>query len=279
MGQGADTVVWIAYTDFVTALALIFLVLAAVLAFVAVSGPAAVDGHVRNAEGAPIDDCEINLDAGEFTRFTRSDRQGIFEFLVRDLAEPNTIEVTARCIDYHEKRVSIEVEPGKTALVTIEVGRRNGPSGPAKSDGNGDIRVIRLPGDLLFELDQYVLTPKGIALLTTLGRDFFPKLTPGTVLAVQGHTDDLRFLPGSGKDNWTLSGERAAAAARVMIDSTDFLPCNIVIMGFGPSRPLIPIDSVNDPPDTIREKRAENRRIVFRFLKGGDVAGDIVGAC
>lgn len=282
--QDADAVVWIAYTDFVTALALIFLAVAAVLAFTASSGPAVVDGHVRNAEGAPIDDCEINLDADRFTRFARSNQQGVFVFLVRDLAEPKTIEITARCTAYDEKTVYAEVEPGKSDTLTIEVGRRRDPADAAGPDVPGDevddpISVVTLAGDRTFERNEYVLTPGGIAALTELGRSFYRRMEPGNVLAIQGHTDDQPFPPGSGKNNWILSGERAAAAARIMIDSAGLLPCNIVIMGFGPSRPSVRIDSLNDPLDIKREKRAENRRIVFRLLEGGDVGGDTLGAC
>src|SRR5207248_1064141 len=118
-----------------------------------------------------------------------------------------------------------------------------------------------------------------IAMLQQLGKRLKSQLASDEVIAVQGHTDDLSFQVGASKDNWVLSGERAAAAARVLTDSAfgvGIPECQVAIMGFGPSRPVDAVTS-SDSREARQLKRARNRRIEFRRLRGADIIGGHCG--
>ena len=71
------------------------------------------------------------------------------------------------------------------------------------------------------------------------------KSKTGALLVIT-HTDDLAFEdkddPNSPDFNWTLSAQRAAAAARFLIEVDPEYRCRVVAMGFGPSRPREPVD-------------------------------------
>ena len=102
------------------------------------------------------------------------------------------------------------------------------------------------------------------------------------VLAILGHTDDLAFEdkddPNSPDFNWTLSAQRAAAAAQFLIEKYPEYKCRIVPMGFGPSRPLEPVHSADDDA-TRRRKREVNRRLEFRVLNGSDLSASRPADC
>jgi flagellar motor protein MotB len=137
------------------------------------------------------------------------------------------------------------------------------------------VSVDTLPGDALFESNQYVLKSEAIDTLVRLGTQLKAKLASDEIIAVQGHTDDLPYPTGSDKDNWMLSGERAAAAAKVLTDAqfgVGIPACQVSIMGFGPSRPAEVVLSTDDRNERAR-KRSHNRRIEFRRLKGTDISG------
>ena len=104
-------------------------------------------------------------------------------------------------------------------------------------------------------------------------------LRPGEAIIVQGHTDDLPIPARYGKDNWVLSGERAAAAANVLRDSVGIPLCQVAIMGFGPARPrpgqrVTWADSETEAQRA--QKRAQNRRIELHRVAGTDLIG---GTC
>lgn len=196
-------------------------------------------------------------------RQVRSDTGGQFGFRVDSLREALNIGITAECEGYDSYSQIVTVTPGDTTHVAVALAE-------AKV-----VRVDTLPGDALFGSSDYTLQPAAIDMLVKLGSRLKAELATGDVIAVQGHTDDLPFQQGAVKDNWVLSGERAAAAAKVLTDpryGVGISRCQVVIMGFGPSRPADPV--LRDDSKTLRAlKRAKNRRIEFRMLHGAGIVG------
>jgi chemotaxis protein MotB len=75
------------------------------------------------------------------------------------------------------------------------------------------IEIIDKANFSMFRLGTAELDDRAIALLNEVSKSL--KGLPNKV-AVRGHTDSLGFAPDSGRNNWTLSTERADATRRVM---------------------------------------------------------------
>jgi chemotaxis protein MotB len=107
--------------------------------------------------------------------------------------------------------------------------------------------------DLLFDLSSSSLKRPLIKVLEGIA----PMLTrTGYRLRIQGHTDARPFPAGSGRNNWTLSFERADQARRVL-ESKGFPDQKLVgVFAHGSSAPL-------DPSDP---KAAANRRLSILAL-------------
>lgn len=265
-GIGDDDTPWIAYTDFFTSLTIVFFLLS-LLAFQDARAGILV-GNVKDGRtDRPIAGCPVavrNLDEGGTPRTYRTEEDGSFRSNFPGLRRPATMEVSVSCPNFPEVLYDTAVvAAGKVASVSFLFTTR------------GAITVTTVEGDALFETGQYVLRPEARALLDSIGRRLVAQLGDGEVLAIQGHTDDVPFPIESDRDNWMLSAERAAAAARFLIQEVGFSECQIVIMGFGPSRPRQGHQLADgDPPSVIAEKRRLNRRIEFRILSGGSIYGE-----
>jgi chemotaxis protein MotB len=107
--------------------------------------------------------------------------------------------------------------------------------------------------DLLFDLSSSALKRPLIQVLEGIA----PVLTrTGYRLRIQGHTDARPFPTGSGRNNWSLSFERADQARRVL-ESKGFPDQRLVgVFAHGASAPL-------DPKDP---KAAGNRRLSILAL-------------
>jgi chemotaxis protein MotB len=84
-------------------------------------------------------------------------------------------------------------------------------------------------------------------------------------LSLRGHTDSLPFAPGSGRDNWRLSADRANATRQALV-AAGLEPARVAeVVGRADAEPLLP-----DRPDDPR-----NRRISIVLLRGtgGEPAG------
>ena len=299
--ESHDTVGWIAYADFVTALAFVFVALFVILIAKSSSGVTIVEGDIKNAEEDPVSDCEVTLDIiqPDTTRFTRSNREGGFNFVVGDLKEATESKVTARCPGYDSVSAEVTLASGQRHQVPLEVGSRisgqecytpicwgkKTDSLEAIIQGREGIAIENIPGSALFPRDRYELTPEGEESMRDLAerledRELLSDTTK--VLAILGHTDDLAFEdkddPNSPDFNWTLSAQRAAAAAQFLIGVNPEYKCRIVPMGFGPSRPLQPVDR-RDNGATQRRKREVNRRLEFRVLNGSDLSASRPADC
>jgi chemotaxis protein MotB len=79
-----------------------------------------------------------------------------------------------------------------------------------KQTGDGTlIQIAEGQDDLLFDLSSSDLKPPLVKLLAALG----PELAKlGQPVEIHGHTDGRPFAPGAGRNNWSLSFERAERA-------------------------------------------------------------------
>ena len=90
---------------------------------------------------------------------------------------------------------------------------------------------------MLFDTASARLKPAMVEFLEVLG----PMLAARTeTIELHGHTDATPFLPGTGRTNWELSSERAAAARKI-IEAGGVAPERIVgVLGRGAATPLDP---------------------------------------
>lgn len=255
-----DATIWIGYADFLSTLTILFFVL--FVGFAAKVVPAGVGvliGDVRDARtNNPIAGCAVTVGA---TRSTVSDSLGRFEMRMDSLQHALNIGLGVTCGDNHGDYTDVvSIAPRDTTLHEVRLVVRT------------SVTVETLAGDALFSPNAFALRPEAIHTVAEVGRRLRTQLATNEMIAVQGHTDDIPFPTESGKDNWMLSGERAAAAARVLAEVAGVPMCQIAIMGFGPSRP---IDAVlpGDSPPVRADKRARNRRIEFRRMSGEGLGG------
>jgi flagellar motor protein MotB len=301
--ENHDNVGWIAYTDFVTALALVFVALFVVGIANSTKDVTTVEGDIKNAAGEFVSDCEVHLDSIETDRerFTRSDREGGFNFVLDSLQKTTAStasKVSAECPGYAPVSQNKTLVAGERNKVLIEVGSKieGGcitevqrlrcviSDMEARARASEGIGIVNMGGNALFPPNKSDLTPEGEESLRDLARtlrthEAWSDTT--NVLAILGHTDDEPFKnQQTGVDfNWPLSAARAAAAARFLIELDPEYRCRIVAMGFGPSRPLEPVDTLVDDPATRWSKREENRRLEFRVLNGSDLSAGQPSDC
>lgn len=77
-------------------------------------------------------------------------------------------------------------------------------------------------------------------------------------LVIRGHADRAEVTPGSPYPSaWELSGARAAAAARYILEQSGALPHRIRAIAYADTRPLVPSSQVKDA--------SQNRRVEFYF--------------
>jgi flagellar motor protein MotB len=267
-----DSTAWIGYSDFLTTLAVLFLVLAASLAAGTRAGPAHLLGVVRDARsGRGLDGCSVRMGTG---REQPTAGRGAFAFEVTELAGSVSFRVDVRCSGYGAQENVVSLAPGDTTRLSVVLNPTQETASPESS-----FVVRAVPGDALFDPNEWTLRPGAVERIQSIGRELRDHLRPDEVVAVQGHTDDSPFPAGAGKDNWVLSGERASSAAKVLTDQQYEIgipECRVIIMGFGPSRPVHPLLPADDA-ETRRRKRADNRRIEFRTLRGAGLAGGTCG--
>lgn len=258
-----ESTVWIGYADFLTTIAVLFFILA-----VAMAGkiPNLRPGYVRgvvtdSASRRPPENCAAVVAS---RRLRELPGDGVFVMRVDSILRQARVDVTVECEGYEPFSRFLPVAAGDTTTVQVRL----------RPVTRTVWETITLEGDALFDPLQHRLKPEGLALIVRSGRQMKEELRPGQTIVVQGHTDDLPIISAP-KDNWMLSGERAAAAALVLTDpryGVGIPECQVTIMGFGPSRPREAV-SPGDPPGELARKRARNRRLEFRRLSGTDLIG------
>ncbi|MBD3297425.1 MAG: OmpA family protein [candidate division Zixibacteria bacterium] len=124
--------------------------------------------------------------------------------------------------------------------------------------GLADHVQTSIEGDRLKVVNSNPLNfPPGKAQLLESSQQYLDALLPVLqrfefMIHVEGHTDDRPIETVQFKSNWELSAARAANFVRYLQDhGAD--PEHLVVIGYGPHRPIAPNDS--------DENRARNRRI------------------
>lgn len=127
------------------------------------------------------------------------------------------------------------------------------------------IIVDRTPEGLRIQIidkDKFSMFPSGSSIPYEKARDLL--MLVGKVLArlpnnisVTGHTDSTPFPPGSGRDNWTLSTERANVSREYLVQAGVAEDRVARVSGLAGKDPLVP----NDPKDP------RNRRISIILLR------------
>jgi outer membrane protein OmpA-like peptidoglycan-associated protein len=113
-----------------------------------------------------------------------------------------------------------------------------------------DSLVVILQGDVLFDFDKSEIKPAAVKPLTQAAAIIKSASRPGSVILINGHTDNV----GTDDYNMKLSERRAKAVAQ-WFTSRKYLPDSIVKpQGFGKSNPVAPN---TDPVGRAKNRRAE----------------------
>ena len=115
---------------------------------------------------------------------------------------------------------------------------------------NGKV-YVSLEEQLLFKSGSTEVDAKGINALKKLVKVL--EQNPDINIMIEGHTDDVKVIPGSAfKDNWDLSVQRATAIVRILLDGSKIDPKRLTASGKGE---FMPVDNRKTP-----EARQKNRR-------------------
>ncbi|MBN8536595.1 MAG: flagellar motor protein MotB [Deltaproteobacteria bacterium] len=86
-------------------------------------------------------------------------------------------------------------------------------------------------------------------------------------IVIEGHTDDVPLSAGGTyKNNWELSSIRACRVLEYMI-TFGFSSENVVAVGYGEARPVVPNRDENGIPNPINQ--SQNRRVIIKLIKNG----------
>jgi chemotaxis protein MotB len=118
------------------------------------------------------------------------------------------------------------------------------------SQKNGKV-YVSLEEKLLFKSGSTEVDVKGVNALKKLAKVL--EQNPDINIMIEGHTDDVKVIPGSAyKDNWDLSVQRATAIVRILLDGSKINPKRLTASGKGE---FMPVDPGKTP-----EARQKNRR-------------------
>jgi outer membrane protein OmpA-like peptidoglycan-associated protein len=161
------------------------------------------------------------------------------------------------------------LEHGARATQTADVG-----SGFGMGMGDQTVRMVDLPGDVLFGSGKTDLGADGKDIITRLFGDpsggvldFDRGGLAERKLVIHGHTDDV----GPKDDNFALGFQRAWSVYLEIRKHSKELPEHVVLCTHAnntPTRPLPTFESTltDEEKAVIREARAKNRRITIEDL-------------
>ncbi|MET0591119.1 MAG: flagellar motor protein MotB, partial [Polyangiaceae bacterium] len=191
-GHAAHGAAWkVAYADFVTAMMALFMVLWLV-SQTDQKIKKAISDYFRTGvfSGAPSV-LEGGMGVADHGFVDTLSSPGVIDAFDNDASSKFLRDAVRRAI----------VRTGSTALAD-RVSIKAGPEGTL-------IQIAEGREDLLFELSSSELKPPLVKLLAALG----PELAKlGQPVEIHGHTDARPFASGAGRNNWTLSFERAERA-------------------------------------------------------------------
>jgi chemotaxis protein MotB len=122
---------------------------------------------------------------------------------------------------------------------------------------SSDLTVTEKNGKVYVSLSENLLFASGSAAVSTAGTDALAKLAtvlnvnPGIAIDIEGHTDSIP-MHGRYQDNWDLSTSRADAIVRILVNTYNVDPIEVIASGHSK---FDPIDTNGTP-----EGRAKNRR-------------------
>lgn len=161
------------------------------------------------------------------------------------------------------------LEHGARATQTQDVG-----SGFGMGMGDQTVRMVDLPGDVLFASGKTDLASDGKEVITKLFGDpsggvldFDRGGLAERKLVIHGHTDDV----GIKDENFALGYQRAWSVYAEIRKHSKELPDHVVLCTHAnntPTRPLPPLEATltEEEKAVIREARAKNRRITIEDL-------------
>jgi chemotaxis protein MotB len=124
--------------------------------------------------------------------------------------------------------------------------------------------IVTFSGSALFEDESYELTDQMRLTLDAL-IDLIKIKDSNFKVLVEGHTDNQPISKDSPfSSNWGLSGARAAAIVH-RFEYFGFDPKNLVSIGHGDTKPIVPNE--DDKGDPIPENVKLNRRVVIKVLE------------
>lgn len=135
----------------------------------------------------------------------------------------------------------------------------------------GEIKITQVPDRLsvtmvdkiLFPSGEAEITSEGVAILQRIGEII--KNTPGRIIRVEGHTDNVGIAPRLQQKfptNWELSTTRAANVARFLQDEIGVEGARLRAVGMSEYHPVASNET--------REGRGQNRRIEIMLMPEPD---------
>lgn len=123
--------------------------------------------------------------------------------------------------------------------------------------------LLSIKGDILFDTGGYKIQDRSREVLKIIS-DSIKNIPFQYRIAVEGYTDDVPYRHSAGRvtDNWLLSVMRAHEVFHAL-DLKDKLAARSMIIGYGPTRPLVPNKDEMGRP--IENNRAKNRRVTIKI--------------
>ena len=159
------------------------------------------------------------------------------------------------------------VEHGTKLTQTVNLGSGIGM-------GDQTVRMVDLPGDVLFATGQTTMGDGGKEIVNKLFGDadsgvlsFDQGGLADRKLVIHGHTDDV----GNKDKNFQLGYERALAVYQEIRKHSKEVPDHVILCTHADNTPMRPVPPAAEVPDdkaraTAEEARAKNRRITIEDL-------------
>lgn len=131
--------------------------------------------------------------------------------------------------------------------------------GQIKITKMSDHLSVAMVDKILFPSGEAKITPEGMSVLTRIGEIL--KNTPGKIIRVEGHTDNVRIatrLQQKFPTNWELSTTRATNVVRFLQDNVEIDGVRLQAVGMSEFHPV----ASNETHDG----RGQNRRIEIAVL-------------
>jgi len=170
--------------------------------------------------------------------------QASYESKIADISKGSQAEVAELTAAYQRmvKEMEEEIEQGQIKITQLS-----------------DRLSVTMIDKILFPSGEAEITPEGMSILTRVGEIL--KNTPGRIIRVEGHTDNVRIASRLQKKfptNWELSTTRATNVVRFFQDKVGIEGVRLRAVGMSEYHPV--------ESNETREGRIQNRRIEIALL-------------